>query len=261
LASKANEGDLLLGIAWSTGIAVVISLLVLIAADGPAPRWAIVALGGIGFVSFWIVSSKHGWLRAPHPLGTPLRSAAILSLIGGFVLFLSWAAWPPIRRHKLDEQESALFKQPLKIQKEPKLEIWLACPSHDEKACVFAGQLTPLFGDAGWKIKNGVDRIDMNTPLEGIYLLRKGGVAPKDPYEWNSGGYFAINDPSLLTIQRAFQNIGIEPEGKVDYQLPENTMLIYVGTERADESKPTHLTETTLWVTGKKTGPFPMPPQ
>src|SRR3954468_23818615 len=70
---KLDKRGLLLGICWSSGLGVVIALLSLIATGGAIPRWAVMALGGIGFISFSIVAIGHGWLKAPSWLGVPIR--------------------------------------------------------------------------------------------------------------------------------------------------------------------------------------------
>jgi len=47
----------------------------------------------------------------------------------------------------------------------------------------------------------------------------------------------------LITIYRSFHAIGVEPEEGIRNDVPENVVTVYFGSERADESKPTSLTE------------------
>ncbi len=69
----------------------------------------------------------------------------------------------------------------------------------------------------------------------------------------------SISDPTLLTVQKAFQKLGIEPDASTGYEFPDNVMTIYFGTERENEGQPNDLTRITEWVTGKRTGPMPQP--
>ena len=69
----------------------------------------------------------------------------------------------------------------------------------------------------------------------------------------------SINDATLLSVQKAFQSLGVEPDASTGYQFPDGVTIIYFGTERENEDEPTDLTRITEWTTGKKTGPFPKP--
>lgn len=166
---------------------------------------------------------------------------------------------PPFRRHILSPKERTEFEAPLKAQKTDQQEIHLACPSTDEKACEFATQFVAMFGESGWKVQTAVDRKTFQRPKPGVWFLRKGGAQPKTPYDWNVGGWMSISDPTLLTVQKAFQKLGIEPDASTGYEFPDNVMTIYFGTERENEGQPNDLTRITEWVTGKRTGPMPQP--
>jgi hypothetical protein len=44
-----------------------------------------------------------------------------------------------------------------------------------------------------------------------------------------------IGDRTLLTVQKAFQNLAIEPDASTGYHFPDNVMTIYFGTARENE--------------------------
>lgn len=204
----------------------------------------------IQHVGSWALSwIKWGWLRST------IATIALASII----VLLAFNVWPRFRWHVLSSAERAKFEGPLKAQKTDQQEIHIACPASDEKACEFATQFVGIFGESGWKVQTAVERETFQRPKPGVWLLRKGGAKPKTPYDWNVGGWMSIGDPSLLNVQKAFQNLGIEPSASTGYEFPDRVMTIYLGTERDNEGKPTDLTRSTEWVTGKKTGPFPQP--
>ena len=241
--SKPRQGSLLLGIAWTTGLAVVIALLSLIAGAGVVPRWAVVALGSIGFVSFAIVAAMHGWLKAPYPLGTPLRAIGVVGAIAFAMFFLCKTAWPPIRRHVLDDEEKGRFEEPLKRQTNDRYEIQLACPSADEATCVYAAQFINLFREAGWKVQNNqVQRVVLGVPYDGVRLFSYVAKYPEPDAPVDSGVWTKIT-PSLISVYKSFSAIGIEPDSGIRNDMPENVLTVYFGSEKADESIPTGLTK------------------
>jgi hypothetical protein len=97
----------------------------------------------------------------------------------------------------------------------------------------------------------------LTKPLDGIMIYRRGGNRDYALQHYDAGGYFNINEPHLLAMQKAFQSIQIEPSGGTNPDLPENVTMIYFGPERENEAEPTDLTRSTEWATGKREGPFP----
>jgi hypothetical protein len=240
--TKRDSDSFLLGIAWSTGIAVVLTLLALISGAGVVPRTAIMVLGCIGFIAFSVAVKKHGWLRAPYWFGTPIRAAIILGGIAVAMCSLCWRAWPPIRRHVLDDTERSLFEAPLNQQARDRYEIQLACPAADEATCVYAGQFVDLFKDAGWKVQDyQVKRVSLGLPYDGVRLFSYVKQYPAPDAHSNVGVWTEVS-PSLITIYRSFHAIGIEAEQGIRIDEKQNEITIYFGSERADESKPTGLT-------------------
>jgi hypothetical protein len=236
--------------------AVVVSIVVVFVS--PQSRLAVGACLALIF-AFGLYPAFHA---ADQVLGR-VPSAWARNAVASVVWLLAVSAfcflvWPHLHRHTLSAKERIAFEEPLKSQKQPRLEIHIGCPGDDEKACVFANQFVRLFGESGWKVQSVVERLTLSRPAAGVYLFRKGGAAPKTPYEWNIGGWLQINDPSLLSVQKAFQQIGIEPESGTNYQLADDVMMIYIGTEKENEAEPTNLTSSTKWVQGKGTT-FPKP--
>lgn len=240
---KKETRGMVLGIAWSGGIGVVIALLTLIAGAGTVPRWAVSSLGGIGFLSFSVVATLHGWLKAPYWFGTPIRATAVLAAMAVVMFALCWAAWPPIRRHVLDEDEKARFKAPLEDQEEDRYDIELACPNSDEATCVYVAQFITLFREAGWKVEdNQVKRVTLGIPYDGIRLFGYVEKYPEPDAPVNSG-VWALVSKSLIATYRSFHAIGIEAESGIRKDEKPNTLTVYFGSERADESTPTQLTQ------------------
>jgi hypothetical protein len=175
------------------------------------------------------------------------------------ILAASFSAyvWPPIKRHPLTVNERTRFEAVLKQQDGGDLEVQFACPPDDEKACTYAGQFIRPVGDSGWKVQAFVARLTLTKPLDGIMIYRRGGNRDYTFQHYDAGGYFNLNEPRLLAMQKAFQSIQIEPSGGADSDIPENVMMIYVGLERENEAEPTDLTKSTEWALGKRIGPFP----
>ena len=194
-------------------------------------------------------ASRHS-IRNWRFAGISLVALISMGLFGVYV-------WPPIKRHTLTAKERASFENALRAQKGDDIEIQLACPPNDEKGCTYAGQFIRAVGDSGWKVQAYVSRLTLTKPLEGIMIYRRGGNRDYSLQHYDAGGYFNINEPHLLAMQKAFQSIQIEPSGGTNPDLPENVMMIYFGPERENEAEPTDLTRSTEWATGKREGSFP----
>jgi hypothetical protein len=143
--------------------------------------------------------------KIPLLVGLLLSVALVVSAFGFYV-------WPPIKRHTLTAIERNSFESALKAQKGDDLEIQLACSPNDERTCTYAGQFIRPVGDSGWKVQAYVSRLALTRPLDGIMIYRRGGNRDYSLQNYNAGGYFNINEPHLLAMQRAFQAIQIEPK-------------------------------------------------
>jgi hypothetical protein len=231
-----------LNVLWSTGIAVILGLLLLIAGAGEIPRWAVVALGLLGFSCFSALAVMHGWMHAPYSLGAPLRATIVLGAIGALMLSLCVEAWPPIRRHALATGEIAAFEAPLRAQRSQREEIVFACPAADENACVYATQFPDYFREAGWSVpRNGIERVTLGVAYAGIVIVTHADAKP-DFTKPGSGVWVAMT-PSLASVYEAFHNVGIEADDISDTDLPGTTLRIYVGAEKHDEAEQTQLTK------------------
>ena len=198
------------------------------------------------------------WVRQARSTRIRLRrSVAALLVMATIVGLYGWTIWPPARRHTLRQKERRLFENALKPQEGDELEIQIACPLGDEKDCVYAGQFVNLIGESGWKVESYVTRTILTRAQDGITIYRRGGNKDYSLKHYDAGGYFQINEPHLLAIQKAFQSIHIEPDSGTNPDLAENIMQIYFGPEKENEAEPTNLTKTTEWVTGQRKGTFP----
>jgi hypothetical protein len=229
-------------ISWGGGVTVLVALIVLIAAPGYAQRWAVIGLGIFGTILFLRAFIGQGWHRAPIAIGTPIRATIMFCLIAGTMFLLCWFAWPPIRRHVLDDDEKQAFEAPLREQAEDRYEIQLACPSADESTCVYAAQFINIFKEAGWKIQDyQVKRVTLGVPYDGVRIFSYVEKYPDPAAPPNIGVWTKISK-SLITVYRSFHAIQIEPEQGIRNDLKENVLTVYFGSERADEGAPTSLT-------------------
>jgi hypothetical protein len=198
------------------------------------------------FIQTAPTATQRGW-----------RFAELMTVATLFVATLGVYVWPPIKRHALSQKELTLFENALKPQKGSDLEIQIVCSPNDERVCTYAGQFIRPVGDSGWKVQAYVSRLMLTKPLDGIMIYRRGGNRDYSLQHYDAGGYFNINEPHLLTMQKAFQSIHIEPSGGTDPDIPDNVMMIYFGPERENEAESTDLTKSTEWALGKRIGTFP----
>jgi hypothetical protein len=192
----------------------------------------------------------------------PITNKWIAKAIGGIALAavisgFGYIEWPPIRRHALSAREQTKFENALRPQKGSELQVQVGCAAGDEKACVYAEQFVALFGESEWNIQPFVSRLTLSKAQDGVFVYRRGGDKQDMMKRWNSGGWFAINDAHLLSVQNAFRAIHVEIDGGANPDLAENVMMVYFGPERENEAEPTQLTRETDWATGKTKGPLP----
>jgi hypothetical protein len=185
------------------------------------------------------------WTReASLPLARATRIivgvVCICALVGGYGYFV----WPPRHRHSLSEKEKAAFEKPLRWLNQPQMSVHLYCAPYDEVDCVYAAELIPLFGEAGWDVSTMVERITLGRPKPGIVIGLHGTVKPEDEpkLKWNEGEWTKVT-PEEEVVRQAFVNIGIEPDSTSGAIVPENQINIYVGHERENESDPTDMTQ------------------
>jgi hypothetical protein len=183
----------------------------------------------------WLTGAESAFKRMVR---TALAIFAMLLMVGA----LGWFSWPPIRRHGLSLDEKAAFEAPLKAGLDKSISIQLACPASDEVDCVYASNLIPLFGEAGWDVNLDVTRVNLPRPMQGINLVMH---ASTDfvPKKWNEGVWTKML-PAVIPVDKAFVAIGIEPDSNSGFSVAENQIIVYVGPERDDESAPTQFTQT-----------------
>ena len=179
-------------------------------------------------------------------------------LLAGIVLAVRQQKKAEGRRHLLTADERTSFEAALKAQKSgDDAFVQLACPVGDEPTCVYAGQFINLFGEAGWNVQPGVQRLTLSKAPDGVAVFRKGGNKDYMMKHWDAGAYFPLNEPHIVAIHNAFRQIHIEIDGQSNPDLDENVLMVYVGPPRDDESEPTEFTRKIDWATGKVVGPFP----
>ncbi len=184
----------------------------------------------------WIVRAKSHVRRT---IFAALSIATLFALAGVY----TWRMWPHAHRHSLSKTEREKFEKPLKQLKQPQMSVHLYCAPNDEVDCVYAADLIPLFGEAGWDVSGTVERITLGRPKPGIVIGLHGTVKPEDEptLKWNEGEWTKWT-PEEEHVRQAFVNVGIEPDSASGYVIPENQINIYVGHEREDESDPTDMT-------------------
>lgn len=142
-------------------------------------------------------------------------------------------------RHTLSNKETDLFKKPLVEETEDRPQIHLACPTADESACVYAAQFIQIFRDAGWTVPEGiVERQTLAIPYDGIRIFEHIDTHadlsdPRGNFEW-----MAITHP-MVAIYDSFSAIGILSDVGHGDTLPKDSLTIYFGPPRQDESAPT----------------------
>ncbi len=157
--------------------------------------------------------AKSRRIKTSWFLGSMALAAIVVAAFGVYV-------WPPIKRHLLTAEERTSFENALKTEKRDDIEIQIACSPNDERVCTYAGQFIRPIGDSSWKVQAYVSRLMLTKPLDGIMIYRRGGNRDYSLQHYDAGGYFNINEPHLLAMQKAFQSIQIEPSGGTNPDLP-----------------------------------------
>lgn len=188
------------------------------------------------------------------------RSSVALFGVGALIVLYGWLVWPPPRRHVFDLHERYAFEKPLTEQQSPREEIRIACPTADEKTCVYAAQFIDFFREAGWKVQgNSVERTVLGKPLAGVIFFQH-GTGKLDPSNWRSGLWTAFS-PSLENVRQAFVNVGIEPEAMADPAYPEGVIGVFFGAEKANPKERTQLTDDAEKITrARRSGQIPSRP-
>lgn len=200
---------------------------------------------------FWLIA-LYGVFVYPalHLAEWLIRSEKKLAIRVGALTFLACVVlafatyvWPHGHRHKLDKKEIAAFKQALgKPSTTVKESVQVACPSDDEKVCVYASQFIEYLGQAGWDVYGKVDKVNLALPHEGVVLVEHGGQESTQPKWQDIGAWTPITD-NIESLVYAFRAIGICPDGSAGPGVPEGLIVISFGEEREDESSPTGLLE------------------
>ncbi len=234
-----------------TVLGVLVGVFLVIYA--PALPFKVIGLLFLCVAMIWLAKRSY-WTYslgkiAKWSIGIALCAAMWVVCIPQFVV--QWQAEHIPRRHTFSPKERAEFKAPLKQKKDVTLDIQIGCPATDGRACTFASQFIPLFGESGWKINPILQRITLIKEQEGITVYRKAGNKDFALKHWDAAGFYPINEPHLLAVQKAFQAIGFEPEGATNPELTDTTMMIYFGPEKQNEGEPTSLTRTTKCLNAK----------
>lgn len=77
-----------------------VSAIVALIAGSNIPAWSVLVLVALGGVCLSKAVADLGWLKAPVPVGTPIRAGTTIALIWTAMSVLGYAAWPkPPRAH------------------------------------------------------------------------------------------------------------------------------------------------------------------
>jgi hypothetical protein len=198
---------------------------------------ALAVMGGLLIYALFQLS----WVCDARSRFIQLTRAGIgLFFIAILIAAYGWFGWPPRHRHSLSAEERKSFEEPLKVLKDPKFHVHLACAPNDEIDCEYASELILLFGEAGWDVSPKVDRVELWRPQSGITLAMR-GLSDKRPEKWSDGAWLKMT-PELEAAYQAFSNIGIESDSTTGPDIPEDQINIYVGHEKENEASPTYLT-------------------
>jgi hypothetical protein len=88
---KRQARVLRIGLWWSSVIACAVAL---ISGNGTLAKSSIVVLALFGAVALSLAAWEHGWLRAPVPIGTPIKALLVLFVIWGTMIALGYCVWP-----------------------------------------------------------------------------------------------------------------------------------------------------------------------
>jgi hypothetical protein len=109
---KVDYKTLRLGLEWSTVLAIVIAL---ISGSGILIKPAIVILSIIGAFALSTAFWEQGWLRAPIPVGTPVRAIMLLCLACTVMAALGWYVYPKSSEISKPVTTAAASDQPTKV--------------------------------------------------------------------------------------------------------------------------------------------------
>jgi hypothetical protein len=95
--------------------------------------------------------------------------------------------------------------------------------------CVIATNYLERFQRAGWKTPNGgIERGTYAKAVSGISISKKPNPGTPDPNNPDSG-LWVLQSPSIVTITRAFREIGVEIRQQADADLPDGVISVYFG--------------------------------
>jgi hypothetical protein len=89
---------------WS-GLGAFTIAITLVAAKGNLARSAIVVLCAAGTLALVLAFWEHRWLRAPIPIGTPIKAPFLTALAVGTIALLGWYVWPNLSPPKSAQEE------------------------------------------------------------------------------------------------------------------------------------------------------------
>jgi len=154
------------------------------------------------------------------------------------------ASFPRVVRHTLSKKEIEKFQKPLIAEKTDRPQIRLACPAIDETECVYAGQFIGIFRDAGWTVPEGiVERQTLSIPYDGIRIFVHTDAhddlgKSKGNFQW-----MAITR-GMVAIYDSFSNVGIISDAGHGDAIPKDSLTIYFGPPKQDESVANDFTKT-----------------
>lgn len=175
----------------------------------------------------WVLTAQTAAKGRARRVFTLLIGAAVVGLFG-------WKIWPVAHRHDLSEREVAAFTS--QLQNVPKAKVTVACAPYAEADCAYAVQFVSIFGKAGWDVTPGVQNWTGGfTP--GIVLI--GHTDNSSPTtRWDEGRWVAVTRP-IQAIHKAFRSVGTEVELSGSASVPIDSVVVFIGHERENESAPT----------------------
>lgn len=154
----------------------------------------------------------------------------------GLLCVLGGAAWQwnlPKERLwlVLSDEEKTKFIELLASQTGTRKRVRIGCPVAREDICVLVTPFVDSFKRGRFVVVDDeVERTNLAHPKVGVILFQNGSAAGFDPQNPDHGVWAEVSD-SLVTIERAFAEVGIKVQTAADRDFPEDVMGVYFGIE------------------------------
>ncbi len=220
--------------AWTVPL-VVVPVTLALSADGRTGVWLTVIVSVVFLVYVLIILEWYIWRAKPERNRLRLASVFVIAFViaAGFIWQsrIEWHSVPHGLWLALTDDEKHKFVEVLLSQTETRERIMIACPPMNEQLCISATPFVDLFKRGRFIVENDrVDRVILGKPSAGVTLFKYGHADAFDPQDPDQGKWVR-QTASLLTVQQAFDAIGIEVKQVADESFPPDIIGIFFGVE------------------------------